>query len=562
MTTVPPLVLDGTISSPSAQQSATAQPVLPLAPDGTVVSAPPQDNTAVRHIRDSSLLVIGRGFAQVLDFGTQILLVHYLSKAEYGAFSYALSIVLLFKSVALFELPDTLSRFVPLYREHKQERAVLGAIVLAVSFVIGLGALIAGAINVGLMVFKLKPTNDPLALMLLAIFALSIPVEGLDGLLTALCAIFGGSKAILIRQSFITPVLRVGLAIALIVLKVDVVFLTIGYIVVGVIGVLALAIMFRSLLRRHDLLGNLRLRQFSFPVREIFSFATPLLASTVVWLLMESSDGLLIGYFKGSEAVASFRAVLPVARLNEGIIMTFALLYVPLAARLYARNEHAELADFYCQSALWMTILSFPIMALTFGFASSTTIGLFGSQYADSAAIMALLSLGYFFHTALGFNGLTLKIYKKLNYSVSIDIAAAILNVAVNLLLIPRWGAFGAAVGTGGTLIVHNLLKQWGLWRGTHINLFKRQYILVYVKVFGMAIALFGLQAILPPNLWIALLLGAVASLVVLVSCRSILQVDKTFPELWDLPIVRAILALLDQLTRKLGLDRRQDAQS
>ena len=516
--------------------------VQPLASE--VITPPPkaQHSTLALHIRDSSLLLIGRVFAQGLDFAAQVLLVRYLSRSDYGAFSYGLSIVILCRGIVLFELPNTLARFVPVYQERKQYNAIFGSIVMGLGVVIGLGVLFAAAINAGLTVFNFQPTNDPQALRLLLIFALLIPLEGLDVLLTTLFATFGGSRMIFVRQALFTPGLRIALVIGLIALQADVVFLPAGYLVIGLTGVLMYAWMFRSLLRRRGLLGEWHLRQLSFPFREIFGFAVPLLASTLVWLLMESSDALLLGHFQGTEAVASFRVVLPIARLNEGVIMTFALLYTPLAARLFARNEQTELANLYRQTAVWMTLLSFPIFALTFGFARSMTVGIYGAQYTESVAIMALLSLGYFFQTALGFNGLTLKIYKKLRYSVSIDMAAAVFNLVVNLALVPRWGPMGAAVGTAGTMIVHNLLKQYGLWRITGINLFQRQYVLSYAGFFGMALALVGVQALLPTSIWIAVPVCAVASLLVLWANRGIVQADKMFPELLQNPIIRAIV--------------------
>src|SRR5438093_9927514 len=106
-----------------------------LASDSAIPSQTTHHSTTAQHIRGSSLLLIGRVLAQGLDFGSQVLLVRSLSMADYGAFSYALAVVLLFKTVALFELPNTLSRFVPLYREHKQYNKLFGSIVLAFGIV-------------------------------------------------------------------------------------------------------------------------------------------------------------------------------------------------------------------------------------------------------------------------------------------------------------------------------------------------------------------------------------------------------------------------------------------
>lgn len=516
----------------------TAQPL----PAVAMQVAPAEAHSATaRHIRGSSLLLVGKLLAQVMEFGAQVLLVRALSKADYGAFSYALSFALLCKGIAMFGLPDTLSRFIPLYREHRQHDRLLGALVLAFATVIGLGLLIAAGLNVGINVFDLKPTDDPAALSLLAIMAFLIPIEALDGLLTNLFAALASPRVIFFRQSVLGPGLRLALVVALTALQADVLFLTIGYLLISLLGVALYGVMFARTLRGQDWLAGLRLRALRYPAREIYGFAIPLLASVLVWLVIESSDALLLGYFHNTEAVASFRAVLPMARLNQGVILTFALLYTPLAARLYARRDHSGLADLYWQTALWMTVLSLPIFLLTFCFAGTMTVQVYGPRYADSVPIMALLSLGYFFHTVLGFNGLTLKVYGRLRFTVAVDVAATVVNVIVNLALIPPYGVLGAAVGSASTLIVHNLLKQYGLWRYTGISLFRRQYALVYGMAALVALALLGLQiAILPESLPLALALGAAGSLVVLAVSWRALAVGQMFPELGRWPLVRS----------------------
>jgi O-antigen/teichoic acid export membrane protein len=509
------------------------------------VAAPCAPVSAVaEHVRGSVLLFTGRVLALGLGFLAQVLMVRYLSKGDFGAFSYALSIVALLQGFAMLEMSSAVSRFVPLYRERGQYRALFGTILLAPGVVVALGTVTAGAVIAGVTVFGLQPTADPQALRLLAILALLIPIQGLDNLFTSLFAAFGSSRAILL-QSVLAPALRLGLVAGMIALAADVVFLTTGYLLVSLAGVLLYTGLFLRLLRRQNLPSPGSPRRFAYPWRDLFGFALPLLTSTLVWTLMESSDGVLLGYFQGSQAVADFRAVLPMAQLNLVVSMSFATLYMPMAARLYARADRAGLADLYWQTALWMTVLAFPIFVLTFSFAPSVTLGIYGAPYAASAPILALLSFGYFFQTALGFNGLTIKVLKQLRYVVTIDLAAAALNIGINLLLIPRWGAWGAAAGTAGTMIVHNLLKQFGLWKYAGINPFRARYARVYLAVGGLAGGLLGLQAVLPPTLWIALPLGAAAGLLLVWISRRGLQVSAMFPELARLPGVGAIFQSL-----------------
>jgi O-antigen/teichoic acid export membrane protein len=476
--------------------------------------------------------VFGRVIAQIADVGALVILARYLSKSDYGALTYGLAIVVLFKAVAVFELPNTLGRFIPIYREEGRERAALGSVVFGLGIVSALGLFIAIAIAIALLALHVHPSSSSTALEMAAILAFLVPIEALDVLLTSLLAIFAGARAIFVRQAVLGPLLRICLVVSVVTMHATVRGVGFAYIATGAIGIGSYALMFRRALRRGTTLERVRVRELSFPMREIAAFAAPLLASTLVWSLMESSDSLLLGYFGTPSDVATFRAVMPLAILNKGVILTFGLLYTPLVARLYARKAHSDLADAYWRSAAWVTMLTVPIFLLTFSFARSTTTALFGSKYDASIPIMGLLSIGYFFHTALGYNGLTLRIFGKLRYSVAVDLLAAVLNVAVNLALIPRYGPLGAAAGTAGTLVIHNVLKQWGLRRYTGIPLFNGRYARAYASIAVVAAALLGLQILAPSGLWAALAITAAATFVLLWRSKATLDIASTFPEL------------------------------
>ena len=492
---------------------------------------------ATQHIRGSSLLLAGRTVSLGLDFATQVLLVRYLSKDAFGAWSYALAVVALFGNIALFEMGNTLARFVPLYRERNDVGRVRGAIALAFAVVLTLGSAIAIGIIVTIVVIGIRPTEDPSALQLVVLVSFLIPVQGLDSLLTSLFASLGASRPIFLRQAVIGPTLRLVVVLALILSHSDVLVLAIGYVGASILGLLLYGGMLRGgkLWRSDtDAPSDGRL----IPAREMLGFATPLLTSTLVWLLMESSDALLLGFFFDSAAVANFRAVLPMARLNQIVTLTFATLYLPTAARLYARGAYDALADTYWQTAAWMCAFTFPILLITFSFAPSATVGLYGIRYASSAPIMAVLAIGYFFQTALGFNGLTLKVYGKLRYTVSIDVAMALLNVIANLVLIPRYGPIGAAIGTSATLVLHNVLKQFGLWRYTGWPALPWQYAPVYAAIIGLAVLAFILESLWSVGLPLAIAISSILGIALFAMSRRLLEWDQMFPELGAIPIL------------------------
>jgi O-antigen/teichoic acid export membrane protein len=323
--------------------------------------------------------------------------------------------------------------------------------------------------------------------------------------------------------------------------KSGVFFLAGGYLAAGTIGVGLYGIILFNVLRKQGLFKYFNIKALAIPWREIFAFTIPLMTSDLVYILMNSSDAVLLEHFRGSTDVAAFRAVQPAAGLNQLVMTSFQLMFTPVAARLFAREDREGINNLYWQTAIWMSVIAFPIFAMTFSLAQPLTVMLYTQTYADSAIILALLSFGYYFSTALGFNGLTLKVFGKVRYIVVVNILAALVNVGINLLLIPRYGALGAAIGTCGTMVAHNILKQLGLLFGTGINLFEWRHLKVYLVIALSTLGLLLVQLTMSTNIYIGTVLAALVSLLVLALTRKSLAIGQTFPELLRFPLMRRL---------------------
>ncbi len=510
------------------------------APSGTTVGI--RKGGTRRQLRGSSLLLAGQIFSRGANFATQILIVRYLSQAEYGAFAYALSIVSLTTSLIIFGLDRAVTRYVPIYHEQRDFDRMFGTLVMVFGMIISLG------VSTLLLFFGLENTllrtyvSDDMARALLMILIFLAPVQALDDLLLGMFAVFAGSRSIFFRKHILAPGLKLLVVLALILSHSTVFFLAAGYVLVGAAGVLFYIVLLINLTRAQGLFNAFNHKTLVIPWREVLAFTLPLLTSDLVYVVMNSMDAILLERFSGTESVAALRAVQPTAKMNQMVLVSFAILFTPAAARMFARNDREGVNNLYWQNAVWTAVASFPIFVLTFSVAHSLTLLLYGERYESSAVILALLSFAYYFNAALGQNGLTLKVFGKVRYIVVINVLAVFVNLGVNLLLIPRYGALGAAVGTTATLVLHNILKQVGLRFGTGINLFERQYLRVYVIIIVSAVTLLIVQWQIDAPIYINILLAGVASLLVFRFNRRALNIEETFPELLRMPIVGWIL--------------------
>ena len=495
-----------------------------------------------RQIRGSSLLMVGQFISKGVTFAIQILIVRYLSKSDYGAFAYALSIAAIGETITTFGLDRAITRFVSIYHEKSEYDKMFGTILMVLSSIISLGvAMILLFYGLqGMIAGRFISDQQASALLLILIFI--APVDALDAVFTGMFAVFSRPGAIFFRKYVLGPGLKLVVVLLLILSKSGVRFLAVGYVAVDTVVVAIFAILLFRTLRGFGIFKHFSWGAIRVPAREVLSFTVPLLASDLVYVVMGSVDALLLAHFYGTIDVAALRSVQPTAKLNQLVLMSFGLLFTPVAARMFARNDREEINNLYWQNAAWIAVISFPIFALTFSLARPITLLLYGSRYEGSAIILALLSFGYYFNAATGQNGLTLKVYGKIRYVVAIDLFIAALNLGVNLLLIPRYGALGAAVGTAGTMILFNILKQAGLGLGTGINLFDWRYARVYVIIATGAAGLSLVQWLTAAPPWISILLAGLVSLMVFLLNLKVLKVSQTFPELLRIPLLKRIL--------------------
>ena len=493
-----------------------------------------------RQIRGSSLLLVGRMIGLALDFVSQVLIVRYLEKTEYGAFALALSIVAIGTTVCLLGLERTVGRFAPIYQEKGDLGRMWGTIAVVVGTVVTMG------LAVVLGVYALQGViggvvDNELALAILLLLIVLAPLQALDSLLIALFATFGSARSIFFRRYVFAPVLQLSIVIALIATGSNVRLLALGYVAAAAAGIAIYSIVLLRMLRKLGLLAELRRDTLRFPTREIFVFSIPLLASDLVTVLRGSLTVILIEVLRSTAEVAEYRAVLPVAVQNLFVATSFRFIFTPGASRLFARGERAALNDLYWQTAAWIAILSFPLFALCVGFAEPLAVLLFGEQYRGAGAVLGILCIGYYVNGSMGFNSLVLRVFNRVRYLVAVDLTMALVNVVAAVLLIQQFGAVGAAIATTGTFILQNAAYQWGLKTRTWVAALDARYVRPYASiVIGTVIIVAVGQLIRPPFLVGALFTGVVA-LVVFALNRHSLQIVDTYPELGRFRLMRRI---------------------
>lgn len=508
-------------------------------------SAPDPDDAegmGRRQIRGSAVLLLGRMLSVLLTTAVQVLIVRILTKEDYGAFAYALALAAAARLLLSLGQGRLLSRFVSTYEEQRDYGRMFGSMLLAAGTIVATGTVSIAALFLFRGVLIGSAVDDPVGIQVVLILAFLAPLEAFDQVFVSLFAVFSRARAIFFRKYLFIPGLRLLVVLALAIGHAGIVFLAVGYLASQAVGMVVYVLMLRRMLRERGLLQHLRWRAVTMPVRSVFAFSVPLITNELLVLSMNAGGVLLLAHFQTLAEVANYRAVQPAAKLNQVILSVFVTLYLPMAARLFARGDIAGLRRGYWRTAVVVAVFSFPIFAVTGPLAPGLTVFLFGERYAGSAVVLALLSTGYFFNVMLGFNTYTVQVCGRLRFLVLVNVLAGLLNLGLNLLLVPRWGALGVAVANCATFVVMNLCNQWALRRSIGTAFIPREYLRCYAVIVGAAVGLWVFQILVDPHLLLALPVAAAVSVGVLLVNRRALELRETVPEIARIPVLRMLV--------------------
>jgi O-antigen/teichoic acid export membrane protein len=490
------------------------------------------DETARRQIRGSGLLLAGRLLSLALNLLTQLLIIRHLSKVDYGIFAYALALISTFSSLNRLGMEQTVSRFVPIYEEQANPASAAGAVLLALATMAAIGIAIVALVTgfSGLLTGRI--VENPAVTNILVVMIALAPIDAFDALLQELFAALGKPRIIFLRKYVIGPCLKLAVISFTIATSGDVNTLAIAYLVGGFVSFAIYGVFLPKVLREHNLSPYFRPGRFNIEYRRLFRYSIPVFTADIANVLRMFLVVAILEYFQNLSEVADYRAVVPIARLNSVALEVFSMLFLPMAARLFAQKNVALLGEIQSHVGLWVTVLSFPFFAACISLAEPLITLLIGERYASSAPILAILAVGHFFKSALGLNRQSLRAIGQVRVLLYIEIITTVSVLLAALMLVPRFGATGAAFAAAATMIFYSSMNTFMLWRITGTNPVPWECARVYLIAAVCALCLWVVKPLLGVNSsLVSFLLAGISSIVVLLSCWKLLHVAEIFPE-------------------------------
>lgn len=423
-----------------------------------------------------------RIFSRGLGFLTNVLLARLLDVPNYGAYTYAFSLLLTLTMPSLVGFDRLLVREFAVYRAQAAWGRMRGLLLMTTLVGVGISLLVGGLVF-GISWLGARQTVTPpflvpgslsladqaanrTALHTLWVMLLILPLNTLIQMRTS--AMQGLQRVVMgqVPDLVFRPLLFIALVVGASLLLDS--HLTAAGAMVLRLMVTVLAFIYGTWLLIKALPPEARLARPVYQMRLWLKSSLPMFVLSILAVLRSRVDVLLLGMLTNLETVALYGAALALSEFAGLILSASITSLTPAFAHIHAEGDHAKLERLVMRSTRMVMLASLPgqLLLVLFG---PWLLSLFGPAYEAAYPALVIIVLGQVVNVSAGTAAPLLTMTGHEREAVRGMSAGVIVYVALCLLLIPLWGMEGAAVATAASMITWNVILVGYCWRRLRI---------------------------------------------------------------------------------------------
>lgn len=237
--------------------------------------------------------------------------------------------------------------------------------------------------------------------------------------------------------------------------------------------------------------------EFTKHFRPIMIFFAMSCATTIYTNL----DTVMLGFMKDNVEVGYYNAAIKIKNVLLGVVTSLGTVLLPRASYYIENNMYSEFKRIAGKALNFVVLISFPLCLYFILFAKEGVLFLSGDAYTEAILPMQILMPTLIFIGLTNIMGIQMLIplgkEKVVLYS---EIAGAIVDLAINTVLIPIMASSGAAIGTLVAEMVVWIVQYIALKEDVKETYVKIRYLPIVIglaisALFSMPIKLLGLSS-------------------------------------------------------------------
>ena len=411
-----------------------------------------EDQAIINKIsKGASLLLVGIVISKLLTYLYRLIIARYLGPGIYGLFSIGLAVIGVVLSISLVGLPQGILRYVSYYFGKNDSESIHVVFNNAIKIVLPISIFFSAILFIFADWISITLFHSPQLIRVLQIFACAVPISVVAACMEYTLQAFQKIKYIVISRNIIEPVVKLLFSVLVIYLGYSLVGITAVYLISLIIVTFFFAYFLKKVLSFKKILSAP-----SSMYKPLLFFSLPLMLSDLFISLLLWSDTLILGSFVIAAQVGIYNAVVPTARLIHTIPVALRALFIPTISGLYAQKK--GIAPVYNTITKWLFLTGISSVTFVCVYSRQLLSIFFGKVFAEGYIPLILVALSFFAYSLVFPLENILMVMKKTKLILFNTALAVVFNITLNLLLIPKFGIYGAALSTAFAFMIITLL--------------------------------------------------------------------------------------------------------
>lgn len=388
------------------------------------------------------------GFSFVIG----VVLARVLGVKEYGIYTYCIAWIALLQVPAELGSRIILAREVAAYQSQGKWGLLKGLLIWMNKAVLATAVGFTLMILVGLWWWK-KDAIDP-ALLTFFVALGTLPFFTLTAARQGAMQGFRAVTLGLVPENLVRPILLI--------LSVGVAYLLLGsrlsalHVMLIRAGAIACSFTIGTALLRKTVPQPVVEASAQYDIRKWTQSMVPFVLISCTYIINTRTDTLMLGMLDGTESAGIYAVASRGADLVTFVIIAVNMSLAPVVSSLYANGEMEKLQATVSKST---KLIFFGCLPIAGGLIllNKWFLLVFGAGFLAGSTAMIILASGQLVNAAVGSAGIILDMTGYERYSAIGTGCGAVLNIFLNLWLIPLYGLSGAAIATASSMAARNL---------------------------------------------------------------------------------------------------------
>ena len=223
-----------------------------------------------------------------------------------------------------------------------------------------------------------------------------------------------------------------------------------GFAATGIIGWFIMEYAFKKRVKPEDIIHHMS-------GRTILSISLPMLMTATMMFLIGQTGVLMLGIFRTEAEVGYYAIAVKLATLTTFVLNAVTSMAGPKFSELFYANKMDDLFHVAQKSAKLIFITTTPILLCFLIFGKTILSIVFGQAFTIAYPALVFLVIGQFVNSISGSSGIFMNMTGHQNVFRNIMTIAALVNIGLNLGLIPFWGINGSAMAAMVSLCFWNI---------------------------------------------------------------------------------------------------------